>query len=128
MKVQYTSQDGWNVYSPTADAIRGCVSALNEHRSLCTEVSSCVRMTDVETIKEDMLELAETLKTYAERIDEEVQFITIGNEDLNRYFRYLNEYLDIDELCEKEKMSTQQAINWVRAMQKVYKVEDIAER
>ena len=28
-----------------------------------------------------MLDLAETLKTYAERMDEDVQFVTIGEED-----------------------------------------------
>ena len=128
MKVQYTSRDGWDVYSPTADAIKGCVSAIESYKGLCNEVHHCVRSTDVETIKDNMLDLAETLKTYAERMDENVHFVTIGKEDEARYFRYLNEYLDIDELCEREKMSTQQAINWVRTMQKVYVVEDIAER
>lgn len=128
MTIKYTSQDGWDVYSPTADAIKSCVSAIESYRGLCNEVRNCVRTTDVETIKDNMLDLAADLKEYAERMDENVQFVTIGESDRDRYFRYLNEYLDIDELCEKEKMSIQQAINWVRTMQKVYKVEDIAER
>lgn len=128
MRIKYTSQDGWDVYSPTADAIKACVSAIESYRGLCNEVRNCVRTTDVDTIKENMLDLAADLKEYAERMDENVQFVTIGEADKKRWFKYLNEYGDIDTLCEAEKMSAQQAFNWVRTMQQTYVVTDFEER
>ena len=50
-----------------------------------------------------MLDLAEDLKEYAERMDEEVQFVTIGEADKREILQVLNEYADIDELCETER-------------------------
>ena len=128
MKIHYTTQDGWDIYSPTADAIKGCARALDGFKGLINEVNNCVRTSSIEDIKDDMIELQELIGTYVDRMDADVQYVTLGNSDKNRYFRYLNEYLDIDELCEKEGMSTQQAINWIKAMQKAYVVTDFEDR
>lgn len=128
MKTIHTNKQGWDIHSPTADAIKKCATSLDSFKNLVYEIKDCVRTSSVADIKSDMLFLASNLKEYAEQMDENVHFVTIGKEDEARYFRYLNEYLDIDELCEKEGMDTQQALNWVKTMQKLYVVEDIAKR
>tara|TARA_Y100001937_G_scaffold106043_1_gene147377 strand:- start:315 stop:701 length:387 start_codon:yes stop_codon:yes gene_type:complete len=128
MKVYYTPQDGWDIASPTADAIKGCARAIESFKGLVNEVNNCVRTSSIEDIKEDMNDLIELLGTYADRMDADVQYVTLGESDKERWFKYINEYGDIDTLCEKEKMSVQQAFNWVRAMQKNFVVTDLEER
>ena len=128
MKIHYTTQDGWDIHSPTAQAIKGCTKAIDSFRGLVSEVNNCVRTSSVEDIKDDMIELIELLGTYADRMDADVEYVTLGESDKKRWFKYLNEYGDIDTLCEKEGMHTQQALNWVKAMQKAYVVTDFEER
>ena len=128
MKVYYTPQDGWDIHSLTADAIKGCVRAIESYRGLVNEVNNCVRTSSIEDIKDDMIDLIELLGIYVDRMDADVQYVTLGESDKKRYFKYLNEYGDIDTLCGKEGMSTQQATNWVKAMQKTYIVQDFEER